>query len=273
MQRHVLQQTGVAHCLSGLQGAQVSFRIQAGEGATVPSDAELEVYTTRPDTLFGVTYMVVAPEHPLLSQITTPGQQSEVDAYVQKAGGMSDLERTELQKSKTGIFTGEASCGVAAAGFAARTGLPGRFAWAKLVQTSCFPCAAALCRQHWPLLHVKHQLRQLCYNSCMCNASLSPQGIVMLWGHTTCASQPCSNLPHYVCQSLAICLLYIRVCQSMAAICQGQVHGLQALQEPMASQGTEPWQECVFVLATIRVCLIHWAVHDEMNDGLQAAMP
>lgn len=108
------------HCLSGLQGAQVSFRIQAGEGATVASDAELEVYTTRPDTLFGVTYMVVAPEHPLLAQITTPGQQAEVDAYVQKAGGMSDLERTELQKSKTGIFTGEANCGVAAAGFAAR---------------------------------------------------------------------------------------------------------------------------------------------------------
>ncbi|DBB16395.1 TPA: hypothetical protein ACH3X3_014684 [Trebouxia sp. C0006] len=88
------------------QGAQVSFRVQAGEGATVPSDAELEVYTTRPDTLFGVTYMVVAPEHPLLSQITTPDQQAEVDAYVQRAGGMSDLERTELQKSKTGMFTG-----------------------------------------------------------------------------------------------------------------------------------------------------------------------
>jgi hypothetical protein len=138
MQRHVLQQIGVAHCLSGLQGAQVSFRIQAGEGATVASDAELEVYTTRPDTLFGVTYMVVAPEHPLLSQITTPGQQAEVDAYVQKAGGMSDLERTELQKSKTGIFTGEACCGEAAAGFAVRTGLLGRFACAELVQTSCF---------------------------------------------------------------------------------------------------------------------------------------
>jgi len=138
VQRHVLQQTGVAHCLSGLQGAQVSFRIQAGEGATVPSDAELEVYTTRPDTLFGVTYVVVAPEHPLLSQITTPGQQAEVDAYVQKAGGMSDLERTELQKSKTGIFTGEASCGLAAAGFAVRTGSLARFAWAELVQTSCF---------------------------------------------------------------------------------------------------------------------------------------
>jgi len=51
---------------------------------------------------------------------------------------MSDLERTELQKSKTGIFTGEASCGLAAAGFAVRTGSLARFAWAELVQTSCF---------------------------------------------------------------------------------------------------------------------------------------
>ena len=127
----------------------MSFGIQAGEGATVPSDAELEVYTTRPDTLFGVTYMVVAPEHPLLSQITTPGQQAEVNAYVQKAGGMSDLERTELQKSKTGIFTGEASCGVAAAGFAVQTGLLARFVCAELMQASCFLLCVYICRQHF----------------------------------------------------------------------------------------------------------------------------
>ena len=92
-----------------MQGAEVSFRLKAGEGASVSSDAELEVYTTRPDTLFGVTYMVVAPEHPLLSQLTTPAQQAQVDAYVRAAGSMSDLERTELQKGKTGIFTGQ-SC-------------------------------------------------------------------------------------------------------------------------------------------------------------------
>ena len=85
----------------------MSFTIQAGEGATAAPEAELAVYTTRPDTLFGVTYMVVAPEHPLLSQLTTPGQQAQVHAYVQAAGSMSDLERTELQKGKTGIFTGE----------------------------------------------------------------------------------------------------------------------------------------------------------------------
>ena len=92
-----------------MQGAEVSFTIQAGQGARVTSDAQLQVYTTRPDTLFGVTYMVVAPEHPLLPQLTTPAQQQQVDAYVQAAGSMSELERTDVQKSKTGIFTGQAS--------------------------------------------------------------------------------------------------------------------------------------------------------------------
>ena len=90
-----------------MQGAEVSFKVQAGEGASMSCDAELQVYTTRPDTLFGVTYMVVAPEHPLLPQLTTTAQQEQVDAYVKAAGSMSDLERTELQKSKTGIFTGQ----------------------------------------------------------------------------------------------------------------------------------------------------------------------
>lgn len=90
-----------------MQGAEVSFAVQAGQGASVPPEARLQVFTTRPDTLFGVTYMVVAPEHPLLPHLTTPSQQQEVDAYVKAAGSMSELERTELQKSKTGIFTGQ----------------------------------------------------------------------------------------------------------------------------------------------------------------------
>ena len=90
-----------------MQGADVVFRIQAGEGAAVSADAELQVYTTRPDTLFGVTYMVVAPEHPLLLQLTSSSQKTDVDAYVQAACSKSDLERTGLQKDKTGIFTGK----------------------------------------------------------------------------------------------------------------------------------------------------------------------
>lgn len=70
------------------------------------SSSHLEVFSTRPDTLFGATYMVVAPEHALLQQLTTDGQQQQVQAYVAAAGAKSDLERTELQKVKTGVFTG-----------------------------------------------------------------------------------------------------------------------------------------------------------------------
>ncbi|GAB6392142.1 MAG: leucine--tRNA ligase [Treponematales bacterium] len=66
----------------------------------------LEIYTTRPDTLFGVTYMVLAPEHPLVATITTPEQKSAVDAYLAEAARKSDLERTDLAKEKTGVFSG-----------------------------------------------------------------------------------------------------------------------------------------------------------------------
>ncbi len=80
-------------------GANVVFRLAKGEGAIV-------VYTTRPDTLFGATYMVLAPEHPLVDKVTTTAQRSEVDAYIQTASQKSDLERTDLAKDKTGVFTG-----------------------------------------------------------------------------------------------------------------------------------------------------------------------
>lgn len=64
------------------------------------------VFTTRPDTLFGVTYMVLAPEHPLVDQIVTPGQKEEVDEYRAKTAAKNDLERTDLAKDKTGVWTG-----------------------------------------------------------------------------------------------------------------------------------------------------------------------
>ncbi len=67
----------------------------------------MEVYTTRPDTIFGATYMVLAPEHPLLDNLTATAQKEVVEEYVRKAALKSDLERTELQKVKTGVFTGE----------------------------------------------------------------------------------------------------------------------------------------------------------------------
>ncbi|MCI0682138.1 MAG: class I tRNA ligase family protein [Gemmataceae bacterium] len=66
----------------------------------------IRVFTTRPDTLFGATYMVLAPEHPLVDRITTPGQRQAVEAYKAETARKSDLERTELAKTKTGVFTG-----------------------------------------------------------------------------------------------------------------------------------------------------------------------
>src|SRR4029077_2244350 len=71
-----------------------------------PGDEVLRVYTTRPDTLFGATYMVIAPEHPFVKRLTTPDRAAEVKAYCDNAATKSDLDRTELAKEKTGVFTG-----------------------------------------------------------------------------------------------------------------------------------------------------------------------
>jgi leucyl-tRNA synthetase len=81
------------------EGAEVTFQL-AGRADT------LTVFTTRPDTLFGATYMVLAPEHGLVDQITTAEHKDAVEAYKKQVGGKSDLERTELAKEKTGVFTG-----------------------------------------------------------------------------------------------------------------------------------------------------------------------
>ena len=80
------------------EGAEVDFALPGGE--------KLTVFTTRPDTLYGATYMVLAPEHPLVAKLTTPEQKAAVEVYVAAAGNKSDLERTELAKDKTGVFTG-----------------------------------------------------------------------------------------------------------------------------------------------------------------------
>ncbi|HZZ82444.1 MAG TPA: class I tRNA ligase family protein [Gemmataceae bacterium] len=81
-------------------GAEVDFEIAAKTRGVI------RVFTTRPDTLFGATYMVLAPEHSLVKTLTTDAQRVAVDAYVQAAARKSDLERTELAKTKTGVFTG-----------------------------------------------------------------------------------------------------------------------------------------------------------------------
>ena len=67
---------------------------------------KITVYTTRPDTLFGATYMVLSPEHELVEQIATPEQMEAVRAYKAACAEKSDLERTDLSKEKTGVFTG-----------------------------------------------------------------------------------------------------------------------------------------------------------------------
>ncbi len=68
--------------------------------------AACRIFTTRPDTLFGCTYMVLAPEHPLVDALTTPEHREAVLAYRRKAAGKSDLERTDLAKEKSGVFSG-----------------------------------------------------------------------------------------------------------------------------------------------------------------------
>ncbi|MDR1949490.1 MAG: leucine--tRNA ligase [Spirochaetaceae bacterium] len=81
------------------EGANVLFTIDG-------CPENLEIYTTRPDTLFGATYMVLAPEHPLVDRITTTEQKAPVKAYLDAAAKKSDLERTDLAKAKTGVFSG-----------------------------------------------------------------------------------------------------------------------------------------------------------------------
>jgi len=81
------------------EGAFVEFKL-------VNSNQIITVFTTRPDTLFGATYMVLAPEHGLVDEITTPEQREAVSKYQAEISKKSDLERTELSKEKTGVFTG-----------------------------------------------------------------------------------------------------------------------------------------------------------------------
>jgi leucyl-tRNA synthetase len=82
------------------EGAEVDFTL------TAAPDQKIRVFTTRPDTLYGATYMVLAPEHSLVESITTPEQREAVNAYRAAASAKSDLERTELAKDKTGVWTG-----------------------------------------------------------------------------------------------------------------------------------------------------------------------
>lgn len=81
------------------EGLQMRFPLESGKG-------EVEIFTTRPDTIFGVTFLVLAPEHPLVEAVTSPAQKAAVDKYREEAARKSDVARQDESKEKTGVFTG-----------------------------------------------------------------------------------------------------------------------------------------------------------------------
>ena len=85
------------------EGADVVFPLTSPGSA---GGTGIVVFTTRPDTLWGATFMVLAPEHPLVRELTTPGQRAEVEAYAAQAASQSEIERLSKEKEKTGVFTG-----------------------------------------------------------------------------------------------------------------------------------------------------------------------
>ncbi|MCX6146827.1 MAG: leucine--tRNA ligase [Candidatus Kapabacteria bacterium] len=87
------------HWIGKSEGAEIYFGIEN-------SDKKIKVYTTRPDTIFGATYLVLAPEHPLVSEIATLSQVDKLVKYIKETTLKSDMERGEMSKSKTGVFTG-----------------------------------------------------------------------------------------------------------------------------------------------------------------------
>ena len=90
------------------EGANITFALgngQTGKRANGQTDA-ITVFTTRPDTIYGVTFMVLAPEHELVERLTTPEQKTEVEAYIEAARRQTEIERTAADKQKSGVFTG-----------------------------------------------------------------------------------------------------------------------------------------------------------------------
>ncbi|MBE2200972.1 MAG: leucine--tRNA ligase [Anaerolinea sp.] len=89
-------------------GAEITFTVTPGVAPGVETDASqaIPVFTTRPDTLYGVTFLALAPEHPLLAQVTTPTQADAVAAYTAQARRMTEIDRLSTEREKTGVFTG-----------------------------------------------------------------------------------------------------------------------------------------------------------------------
>jgi leucyl-tRNA synthetase len=95
------------------EGANITFKLgepqtplKGDASAQRPESDSISVFTTRPDTIYGVTFMVLAPEHELVAKLTTPDRKAEVDAYVEAATRQTEIERTAADKAKTGVFTG-----------------------------------------------------------------------------------------------------------------------------------------------------------------------
>ncbi len=95
------------------EGAEVQFpvasdqsSVSSGESSDTDNRSLITIFTTRPDTLWGATFMVLAPEHPLVAKITTDGQRAAVDAYVEAASRLDEVTRGATDKEKTGVFTG-----------------------------------------------------------------------------------------------------------------------------------------------------------------------
>ncbi|MGA3094131.1 MAG: class I tRNA ligase family protein, partial [Dehalococcoidales bacterium] len=84
------------------EGTEISFALDY-PGVL---EKEIKVFTTRPDTVYGVTFMVLAPEHPLVAALTTPDRKTEVEAYVEKARHHTEIERLSTEREKDGVFTG-----------------------------------------------------------------------------------------------------------------------------------------------------------------------
>ncbi len=92
------------------RGARIRFPVVTGAGAGAGEDGadriEIPVFTTRPDTVFGATYMVLAPEHPMVDTVTTDARRAEVEAYCARTRAMDLVARQKVEKNKTGVFTG-----------------------------------------------------------------------------------------------------------------------------------------------------------------------
>src|SRR5205814_1303826 len=86
-------------------GAEVDFEVVPPPGAE-DEDLTITIFTTRPDTLYGATYMVLAPEHPLVDRVTPPDRRETIEAYRQMVAGKSERDRVADTKDKTGVFIG-----------------------------------------------------------------------------------------------------------------------------------------------------------------------